>query len=331
MLAYQRALSSLPAELQEAVRHGWLTRTQLAGYLSQDRSWMSWLLRWPMLRNRVLCDPEFMFKLWVQEWVGNGTQLVGELLVRGREIVDELEYVLADLVVGTVVEASFVVLLAPAMPFLRRPPSAAPATRGAGSVLEAYRRWSLSLPANAFEASIPPERVYSLASRFITVLNASAQYFAIGVACGLVGTALTYGMLEARRLFDPAYQPLRPQPPVLPNSIGWGAFMALSSNPRFQLVEGLERLSQWVLRRHPMANRAVIIALRLANNFYGGIHFVQFFRWTGLQTVAEATTATTKAEALTAGAADVMQATSPADWEALLAVVMRAMSVEAVL
>jgi hypothetical protein len=246
-------------------------------------------LQWRFFRDRVLADPEFIFKLLAQEYIGNGTQLVGEFLVRGREIVDELEYVLSDLIVGTVVEASFVVLLAPSVPFPQMYQQASGTfQRGWWQQLwNHYLKWAQSLPANAFEKSMPPLRVYSLPSRIFTVLHTSTQYFMIGFACGIVGTAITYGLLGIRQTFDPAYKPVRPMPPVVPNSIGWGAFMALSSNPRFQLVEGLERLSHMIFAKQPFWNRSLIVSLRFLNNFYGGIHFVQFFRWAGLQATGD--------------------------------------------
>ncbi|KAK4529484.1 hypothetical protein CCYA_CCYA01G0341 [Cyanidiococcus yangmingshanensis] len=287
--AYRRPLESLPPELIEAVRRCWIERRTLARYLAQDRGLVGWLLQWRFFRDRVLADPEFIFKLLAQEYIGNGTQLVGEFLVRGREIVDELEYVLSDLIVGTVVEASFVVLLAPSVPFPQMQHElSATFQRGWWQTRwNRYLQWAQSLPANAFEKSIPPLRVYPLPSRVLTVLHTSAQYFLIGFACGIVGTAITYGLLGVRRTFDPAYKPARPMPPVVPNSVGWGAFMALSSNPRFQLVEGLERLSHMLLANHALWNRVFIVTLRFMNNFYGGINFVQFFRWAGLQATGD--------------------------------------------
>jgi len=287
--AYKRSLQSLPPEVVQAIQHGWIERRTLARYLAQDRGLVAWLLQWRFFRDRVLADPEFIFKLLAQEYIGNGTQLVGEFLVRGRELVDELEYVLSDLVVGTVVEASFVVLLAPYTPF----PQMSQLETGAvqrgliGSVWQRYLNWATSLPANAFEKSLPPLRVYTLPSRVLTVLHTSAQYFLIGFASGVVGTAITYGLLHLRKAMDAHYTPVRPMPPVLPNSIGWGAFMALSSNPRFQLVEGLERLSHMLFANHAVLNRSLIVSLRFLNNFYGGIHFVQFFRWAGLQATGQ--------------------------------------------
>lgn len=278
---------NLPQDVQQALAAGVLSADALARYYSYARSGnplMRLLIAIPSFRTRVLADSAFFFKLLVQELIGNGTGLASEIAVRGKDIVDELEYVASDLIVGTVVEAAFVWLLAP-----RVIVTAADAASASKGMLAGLGRYLESLPANAFEQATKA-RAYTIGMRGASFVYAGLQYAAIGMVAGVVGTAITYALLEGRKLMDPSYKPMREMPPILANSAGWAAFMALSSNTRFQVVEGMERGLHAVLKGDGMQNgllKASIIALRFGNNYWGGVQFVKFFRFLGLHEVAE--------------------------------------------
>lgn len=266
----------LPRDVTDALACGALTAEGLSRYRALLKSpFLRPLMSIPAFRTRMLADSAFFFKLMVQELIGNGTCLASEIVVRGKDIVHELEYVASDLLVGTVVEAGFVWLLAPTLPVPRK--------------LSASKisQYLASLPANAFQASSALQS-FTVSQRVASFMYAGMQYAAIGVIAGVVGTAITYGLVEARKATDKSYRPERPLPALLPSSLGWGAFMAISSNTRFQLVEGMERVIGTFFAGK--ANGAVntgIVALRFANNYYGGVQFIQFFRFLGLHATGE--------------------------------------------
>lgn len=262
----------LPDDVCEALSVGIVDAEALVRYRNFRRiPVLGLLMRWPAFRQRLLADASFFFKLMIQELVGSGTALASEIAVRGEHIWDEMEYVASDLIVGTVVEAAFVWILAPTLALPSRQASSG-----------AIGKWLSALPANAFEASTRL-RSYTLMQRTASFVHAGVQYLFIGFAAGIVGTAITYALIESRKLVDKSYQPKRPLPDVLPNSAAWGAFMALSSNTRFQIVEGLERgIAVLCGGTSAPAVNAGIVTLRFANNYYGGVQFIQFFRFLGL-------------------------------------------------
>lgn len=267
---------SLPDDMKAALAYGSLTREALRRYHDAlKRPFLRLLLAIPAFRSRFLADPQFLFKLLVQEVVGNGTALAGEIAVRGHDIVHELEYVASDLIVGTVIEAAFVWLLTPT---LTLPPAASASW---------LSRYLASLPAHAFQHASALQS-FSATQRVASFVYGAAQYAAIGFAGGVVGTAITYALLELRKQVDPAYSPARPMPPVIPNSLGWAAFMGVSCNTRFQLVEGLElAVAKLFARSSKSLVNGGIVALRFANNYYGGVQFVQFFRAIGLHATGD--------------------------------------------
>ncbi|RZR92355.1 hypothetical protein BHM03_00020631, partial [Ensete ventricosum] len=64
-----------------------------------------------------------------------------------------------------------------------------------------------------------------------------------------------------------------------------GVFLAVSSNTRYQIVNGLERVveaSPFAKRIPPIA-MAFTVGVRFANNIYGGMQFVDWARWSGVQ------------------------------------------------
>jgi hypothetical protein len=67
-----------------------------------------------------------------------------------------------------------------------------------------------------------------------------------------------------------------------------GAFLAVSSNTRYQIINGLERLVEAspVGKRVPAASLAFTVGVRFANNVYGGMQFVDWARMSGCQWVA---------------------------------------------
>ena len=64
-----------------------------------------------------------------------------------------------------------------------------------------------------------------------------------------------------------------------------GVFLAVSSNTRYQIINGLERLVEAspVARRVPPVAMAFTVGVRFANNVYGGMQFVDWARWSGVQ------------------------------------------------
>jgi hypothetical protein len=64
-----------------------------------------------------------------------------------------------------------------------------------------------------------------------------------------------------------------------------GVFMAISSNTRYQVVNGLERVVEGsaISRRVPLVALAFTVGVRFANNIYGGMQFVDWARMVGVQ------------------------------------------------
>lgn len=271
----------LPEDLSWGLRNGTLDEGVLMRWKESVRGGglMSLLMNWGEFRRRMLADERFFFKLMSQIVIGNGTSLMGEIQVRGKDIADEAEYVAADLIVGTVVEAAFVWILAP---MIRKAPRG-----GVGGGKRVVEKFLNSLPANAFEVAAKGKS-FSIAQRIASFFYAGAQYAAVGLGAGVVGMGITYALIESRKALDKSFEPKRPMPDLWGSSVGWAAFMAISSNTRFQIVEGLETaLARSLAGKADMALKASIIALRFGNNYWGGVQFVQFFRYLGLHATEE--------------------------------------------
>ena len=64
-----------------------------------------------------------------------------------------------------------------------------------------------------------------------------------------------------------------------------GVFLAISSNTRYQIVNGLEGLVEAspMAKRVPPIAMAFTIGVRFANNIYGGMQFVDWAKLSGVQ------------------------------------------------
>nr|CAB3487694.1 unnamed protein product [Digitaria exilis] len=76
-----------------------------------------------------------------------------------------------------------------------------------------------------------------------------------------------------------------PVPPLVKSAALWGVFLAVSSNTRYQIINGLERVVEAspVTKRVPPVAMAFTVGVRFANNIYGGMQFVDWARWSGVQ------------------------------------------------
>ena len=64
-----------------------------------------------------------------------------------------------------------------------------------------------------------------------------------------------------------------------------GVFLSVSSNTRYQIINGLEQLVEAspLAKQVPPVAMAFTVGVRFANNIYGGMQFVDWARWSGVQ------------------------------------------------
>ncbi|CAL5192510.1 unnamed protein product [Lathyrus oleraceus] len=212
-------------------------------------------------RSRVAADPQFPFKVLMEELVGVTACVLGDMASRPNFGLNELDFVFSTLVVGAILNFTLMYLLAPSL----------------GSA-------SATLP--AIFASCPKSHMFepgafSLLDRLGTLVYKGTIFSAVGFGAGLAGTALSNGLIKLRKKMDPTFETPNKAPPTLLNSLTWAAHMGLSSNLRYQTLNGAEFMLERGL--NPLVFKASVLVLRVANNVLGGMSFVVLARLTGAQ------------------------------------------------
>uniref|UniRef100_A0A0E0JQ49 Uncharacterized protein n=1 Tax=Oryza punctata TaxID=4537 RepID=A0A0E0JQ49_ORYPU len=208
---------------------------------------------------RVAADPQFPFKVLMEELVGVSACVLGDMASRPNFGLNELDFVFSTLVVGSILNFVLMYLLAP--------------TAGASAAASAA---ASGLPSHMFEAG-----AYSLGSRVATLLSKGATFAAVGFAAGLAGTAISNGLISLRKRMDPAFETPNKAPPTLLNAATWAIHMGVSSNLRYQTLNGVEYLL--AKAAPPSVFKVSVVALRCMNNVLGGMSFVLLARLTGSQ------------------------------------------------
>lgn len=216
--------------------------------------------------RRVRADPQFGFKVFSEVVIGVGACVIGDMASRPNFGLDELDFVFSTIVVGSILNFTLMYMLAP--------------TAAAGQLAKRLPSVFASCPpGHMFEAGR-----YSVLDRAGTFVYKGVQFAVVGFGAGLVGTALSNLLLSMRKKVDPSFVTQNKSPPTVLNALTWAAHMGLSSNARYQTLNGLEFTLAGVL--HPNAFKAAVFLMRGLNNVLGGITFVMLARKTGSQSSA---------------------------------------------
>ncbi|CAN7008719.1 unnamed protein product [Brassica oleracea var. botrytis] len=270
--------ATLPSDMLEAAKTFGIRKLLLLRYLDLQSSagLLGFAIRsWSMLRNRMLADPSFLFKIGTEIVIDSCCATVAEVQKRGKDFWAEFELYVADLLVGVVVNVALVGMLAPFVRFGQ--PSAS--SGFLGPMLNAYN----ALPSSVFEAE-RPGCSFSAQQRLATYFYKGIMYGAVGFGCGIVGQGIANLIMTAKRSINKSQEDI-PVPPLIKSAALWGVFLSVSSNTRYQIINGLERVVEAspFAKKVPPVALAFTVGVRFANNIYGGMQFVDWARLSGCQ------------------------------------------------
>lgn len=211
----------------------------------------------------------------MEEVVGVSSCIIGDMASRPNFGLNELDFVFSTLVVGSILNFVLMYLLAP--------------TAASSSSQNVSSFFANSPKSHMFEPG-----AFSLFDRMGTFIYKGVLFAAVGFAAGLVGTAISNGLIKVRKKMDPEFETPNKPPPTVLNALTWAIHMGLSSNFRYQTLNGIEFLLAKGLP--PMGFKASVVVLRCLNNVLGGVTFVLLARLTGSQKV-EGSTVTVASEA----------------------------------
>ncbi|XVE84303.1 hypothetical protein DITRI_Ditri17bG0002200 [Diplodiscus trichospermus] len=235
---------------------------------SKDDSWRGFGILDLFLggwRDRVAADPQFPFKVLMEELVGVSACVLGDMASRPNFGLNELDFVFSTLIVCSMLNFVLLYLLAPT----------ASSSSSSLPAIFAYCPQS-----HMFEPG-----AYTLMNRFGTFVFKGAVFAAVGFAAGLVGTAISNGLINMRKKLNPSFETPNEAPPTLLNARTWAIHMGFSSNLRYQTLTGIEFLL--AKRVSPLVFKSSVVFLRCLNNVLGGMSFVMLARMTGSQNVEE--------------------------------------------
>ncbi|KAK0605796.1 hypothetical protein LWI29_030805 [Acer saccharum] len=269
---------TLPSDMVEAAKTTGIRKMFLLRYLDlQGSSWpLGFLMKYcSMLRDRMLADPSFLFKVGTEIVIDSCCATFAEYQKRGKDFWSEFELYLADLLVGVVVDIALVGMLAP---YARIGQSTV-----SSGLFGRVQHACASLPSSVFEAERPGCK-FSVKQRVATYFYKGVLYGSVGFGCGLIGQGIANMVMTAKRSIKKSEEDI-PVPPLLQSAALWGVFLAVSSNTRYQIINGLEQLveASALAKQVPPVAMAFTVGVRFANNIYGGMQFVDWAKWSGVQ------------------------------------------------
>lgn len=221
--------------------------------------------------ERIAADPQFTYKVFVEQVIGVGAAVLGDMSSRPYWGLYELDFVFCTVIVGSIVNLSLMYLLAPT--------AATAAGKSMGFVERLFsdqilRSWGAPT-GHMFE------RGYPFASRVVNLGYKGFLFAFVGMCAGLTGTAISNGLLLLRQKLDPNFKSQNEAPNVPLNAATWAAHMGISSNVRYQVLNGLDMVAQPSM--NPVVFKIFTSVVRTANNVVGGISFVTLAKLFGVQ------------------------------------------------
>ncbi|XP_047315754.1 protein RETICULATA-RELATED 4, chloroplastic-like [Impatiens glandulifera] len=274
-----RLLESLPKDLALAIEAGKIPGAIVIRYFDLEKSAVfRWLLQFGGFRERLLADDLFLTKVAIECGVGIFTKTAAEYERRRENFTKELDFVFADVIMAIIADFMLVWLPAPTVS-LR-----APLAISAGPLAKFF----YGCPENAFQVALAGTS-YSFLQRVGAIVRNGAKLFAVGTSASLVGTGATNLLINARKAFDKNFAVEAEDVPILPTSIAYGVYMAVSSNLRYQVLAGIieQRMLEPLLHQHKLLLSAICFVVRTGNTFLGSLMWVDYARWVGIQKIRE--------------------------------------------
>jgi hypothetical protein len=249
----------------------------------------------PAVRDRMLADPRFAFKLLVETGADAVMNTAMEIKQRGDTFWDEFEFFACDQVAAFAVNTAILTICSPSIVLgnstrsMRKLGELSKNANGLARAWYTARKYVASLPPNVFMLDPKLGMLDKLVRGGATVVARGGQIFFVSTLCGTVGQMTANSLMMLRRAagkdkYSKAYAQSiddSVDPPVMDTGLLWGRFMWFSANMRQQLVIGGERaVEQFASGMSAAAGRrlanATTIALRVANNIKGGADFNNF-------------------------------------------------------
>ena len=103
----------------------------------------------------------------------------------------------------------------------------------------------------------------------------------MGLGAGITGTLASNGLLALRKRFDPSFRLQNEMPKWYMNGAAWGLHLTVSSNIRYQVLNGADMVLSSLLPS--TAFKVYTAVIRGVNNMIGGTSFVLLAKLIGAQ------------------------------------------------
>ncbi|PKA57907.1 hypothetical protein AXF42_Ash012446 [Apostasia shenzhenica] len=227
---WYKTMVDLPAGLRQACEMGLVSSAQLVRFLSINarpttarlisRTFPPSLSR--AFIGRMISDPSFLYKLLLEQVATIGSTVWWELKNRKGRIKEEWDLALTNVLTVSACNAFIVWSLAPC--------------RSYGNTFRFDLQNTIQkLPNNIFEKSYPM-REFDLYKRVHSFFYKAAELCLVGLTAGAIQGSLS-NALSSRKNHRLSVS----TPSVSTNALGYGAFLGLYANLRYQLLCGIDR------------------------------------------------------------------------------------------
>lgn len=147
--------------------------------------------------------------------------------------------------------------------------------------------FGIPVPTNAFQARLM-DGVTSPSSkqRILSFFAPMPSLFQAGIVASALGYGLTAFLIALRSYLVPTYVAATRGVNIVHASIYTGVFMALVSNIRYQLLQGVIEplfIDKFFRKKFPVLHSVLTFAVRLANGFLGSVLAITGMKMLGLQ------------------------------------------------
>ncbi|XP_071721776.1 uncharacterized protein [Rutidosis leptorrhynchoides] len=227
---WKKTMMDLPAGLRQAYEMGLVSSAQMVKFLAINARpttvrYISRGLPEGLSRafiGRMIADPAFLYKLLLEQVGTIGCTVWWELKTRKDRIKEEWDLALLNVLTASACNALVVWSLAP--------------SRSYGNTFRYELQNTLQkLPNNLFEKSYPL-REFDLQKRVHSLFYKAAELSIVGLSAGAIQGSLSnfLGSKKKDRLSVT-------NPSLSTNALGYGAFLGLYANFRYQMLCGLDR------------------------------------------------------------------------------------------